>query len=222
MPVRVTLEARQVMPYAQLALIRSALIGAATTTWILAPEDDESSWQRALHVEWDEKNQLLRYARCIHRMPATEFDVPHLDAEIARVEQRIEQVQELASAGFSKSPNMTDAVIPAAAACAFPKMPEMATRAELLWRAVSGAAHSLVQVLIHGPEVEHRNPKDGMAEHILGSGIRTIAESFMAVFWFSVTGWRLLERHGGAKFAPAITMREGLSDPLGGAAERKA
>ena len=32
------------------------LAGAATTTWILAPEDNETSWQRALHVEWE--NQL--------------------------------------------------------------------------------------------------------------------------------------------------------------------
>src|SRR5687767_6128357 len=44
--VRTTLDAHRLMPYAQLTLVRSALIGAATTTWMLCPEDDEESWQR--------------------------------------------------------------------------------------------------------------------------------------------------------------------------------
>jgi len=53
-----------------------------------------------------------------------------------------------------------------------------------------------------------------MALHVMGGSMTAVADSFMAAFWFGVTGWRLLERHGGAKFAPAVTMRDGLSDPL--------
>jgi hypothetical protein len=71
----------------------------------------------------------------------------------------------------------------------------------------------MVQVLLHGPDVQHSDVVqlgDGsaMAAHTLGGGPATIANPYMAAYWLSVGGWRLVERHGGTPLSPAVTMRK--------------
>lgn len=45
--VRVLIEARQLFPYAQLSLIRGALIGSSQAVWLLSPTDSSTRVERA-------------------------------------------------------------------------------------------------------------------------------------------------------------------------------
>lgn len=207
--VRLTLDARRLFPFAQLTLIRSALIGAATTAWMLSPADDDESWRRALRAEHEEKIRLRTYGNDAAPLIAPENRDIAAESR-ARIEARIRDVGRLAGEMNLSIPNFTNEVLPAATEAAFGSESSLRDHALLVWRAGSGAAHGLVQALLHGPDVRRHDEQGTMAAHTLGGGLTTIADPFMAAFWLSVTGWRLLEKHGGARFAPDVTMRAGL------------
>lgn len=183
-------------PIAHLTLCRSALVGAAQTVWVLGPEDRPTRLLRCRKVlAYSYKNQLQYLEGLQDSNPAA-----HLGTDLVaeRTRMRKAQLTEKRNADDQHAKLDTTEMIREAAKAAFPKQPELAAQAVLVWRNSSGAAHGLAWPLLgtSGTIQTKLAGDDGIGEFQAGGSLDRIVNGYMAAFHFADRGWQLLRQRG--------------------------
>ena len=140
--IRRHIEAKQLFPFSQLTLCRSALVGAAQAVWVLAPDTSHMRVRRARAVAaylYKKQNQYLKDLWDLLDAPDKNTDAA---AEFAAA--RFDELQAKRAADGQKQVDLdTTDMIRSAATEAFGS-DDLTKNAVLAWRAGSGTAHGLM------------------------------------------------------------------------------
>ena len=194
--IRRHIDAHFTFPMAHLTMCRSALVGAAQTAWILAPDDRPTRLLRSRTViAYGYKNHL-QYLTGLQNLDTK----PHLGTDFvaAHTKERKEQLTEKRKADNQHKDLDTTEMIRQAAEGVFPGQPELAAQAILAWRSSSGAAHGLAWPLLgtSGTIQTRLSGDDGIGEFRAGGSLERIGNVYMAAFHLADRGWKLLRRRG--------------------------
>ncbi|WP_156616771.1 hypothetical protein [Mycobacterium sp. 852014-52144_SCH5372336] len=190
--IRSHIEARDLFPLAHLTLCRSALVGAAQATWVLAPNDRQERVRRGRTVA----SYLYKYHLNFLRKLQGSSDEPHIgtDAVAALVEQRRGELRAIREADDDRSELNTTEMIESAAWSAFAEQKKV-DETLLAWQGGSGAAHGQPWPLFGTPgTVQKSVPADGLAEFQAGGSLVRIGNYYMAAFYLTEHAWTLFER----------------------------
>ncbi len=180
--------------YAHLTLCRAALVGASQAVWVLAPDDRDLRVQRARSVVAYTQHQHERYLKALQEWAK----VPHpgTDAVLARVQQRIGEMDAKRASDGQKGTLHTTEMIRVAAEHVFPST--VAVEVVLAWQEGSGAAHGLVWPILGQPSTVQAGPADdnGLAAFEAAGSFDRIANLYMAAYHLTDRGWDLLRRRG--------------------------
>ncbi len=197
--IKTLIEARQLLTFAYRSVLRTALVGATQTVWLLAPEDRATRVKRArtlvaelYHRHGAYLDQLLKINdndKITIRNTRLVREFVHARAsQIARIRE---------DAGEKAKWNDTDAIRNAATA-AFAAQPNAAQLVEETmceWMAGSGAAHGLVWPLLGSAGTSSHGQPDEHGRTVIeahGSLLR-IQNAYMAAFRMAEYGWQLLD-----------------------------
>lgn len=194
--IRRHVETHSTFPFAHLTLCRSALVGAAQTVWVLAPEDRSKRLRRYRTV--------LAYAYKKHEQYLDELlklnGSAHLGTTLVadRIKERKQEFRGKRERDGQRNDLDTTAMIREAAKDAFPGQPELIAEAVLVWRHSSGAAHGLAWPLLGGPGTIQTKlaGDDDIGEFQAGGSLARIGNVYMAAFHFADRGWKLIRRRG--------------------------
>ena len=190
------IEAKQLFPFSQLTLCRSALVGAAQAVWVLAPDTSHMRVRRARAVAaylYKKQNQYLKDLRDLLDAPDKNTDAA---AEFAAA--RFDELQAKRAADGQKQVDLdTTDMIRSAAIEAFGS-DDLTKNAVLAWRAGSGTAHGLMWPLFGTPAMQQAGPSgdDGLANFHVAGTLSVIANPYCAAFWLGQRGWSLLHERG--------------------------
>lgn len=178
--------------FAHQTLARTALIGAATAVWVLAPDDRATRVERARNVvtyQQDEHHKYLRALQGLADHDGTNAVADHVD--VRRRELAAKRMADGDKAGYE-----TTRIIREAALAAFKTKP-LAEEVVAGWRSGSGAAHGLPFPLL-GRSSMAQGPADdqGRATFLIGGDFELFSNSYMAAYHLADHGWSLLVRRG--------------------------
>ena len=173
-------------------LARSALIGAATAVWVLAPDDRVKRIERARNVATYQQDEHHKYLRALKRLA----DDAVTDQVADHVAMRQRGLAAKRAADGDGAQYETTRIVREAALAAF-KTQAMSDEAVSAWRSGSGAAHGLVYPLL-GRSSSTQGPADGdgVATVIVGGDFELFSNAYMAAFHLAKHGWSLLVRRG--------------------------
>lgn len=178
--------------FAHQTLARTALVGSATTVWVLAPEDRAKRIERARSVVTYQQDEHLKYLRALQGLA----DHPETNAVAKHVELRRGELAAKRTADGQKAKYETTRIIREAALAAFGSQ-ALADEVVAGWRSGSGAAHGLIFPVLGGtsmtigPADEH-----GRATFAIGGDFNLFANEYMAAYRLAEHGWSLLIRRG--------------------------
>ncbi len=190
--VRVHIDARQLFPFAQASLIRTATLAAAQVVWILAPDEREDRISNArtltLHV-YDEFRKFLRDLQDLP--PGPDADT---DAVKRLVEQRLAELAQKRAADEQKSAFEATKTIGLAADATWGR-PETALAAKVEWRRGSAAAHGLAWSVFGQPGTRQAGGRDsdGVAPFEAGGSIEALANPYLCAHGLLANGFSLLD-----------------------------
>lgn len=191
--VRLLIDAGELFPSAASTLCRAALVGAAQSVWMLAGADQTTRLQRALSLAVEDYRNHITFGNAT--LAASDYIELHAtaDDQLARlVRRRSEVTAILDELGGKVSTNMTNDVLPAALA-ATPGNEEFRAQAELRWRSMSGAAHSLIWQHFGQPgTTSEESDVDGISRVIVGGDIESLVMDYFTAFRVAAAGWNLL------------------------------
>jgi len=194
--VRVLIDAREVFPYAQASLVRTALLSAGQAVWLLAPDDRAERLKNARTLTAHTYDQHLQFLHDLQGLAAT----PHAgtDAVEQHVATRSSQLAQQRAADGQKAKFNATAVVQSAALAAWGKE-DLAKEVKVEWRSGSGAAHGLLWSVFGrvGTQVTGVEP-NGMAVFAAGGAIDDFANAYFAAFHLLRHAFTLLERRGGS------------------------
>jgi hypothetical protein len=191
--VRHTVETGQFFAMAQTTLLRGALIGAAQSVWLLAPEAREERLRRTrtlLDYVYSEHGKFLR------AVLESESRLPEADEVADQIARRKAELRgKRTSAGERSKFTTTDMVIGAARAVLLPRL---VREVEVIWRESSGVAHGLPWSLLGHPQAVQTSEPDehGRASFVVTGGAARLANPYLAVFTLARHGWGLREMRG--------------------------
>lgn len=192
--VRIHLEVRQVFPFAQASLLRTALLSAAQAVWLLAPADRDQRIERARTLTLHIYDQHLRFLRDLQARATT----PHADTDAVErlVAERFDRLTRRRDADGQRARfNATD-VIEAAALAAWGR-PDLALEAKIEWRSGSGAAHGLLWSLFGQRGTRPGQPDAaGMATFQAGGAVDDLANPYFAAYRLLAHAFTLLDQRG--------------------------
>lgn len=194
--VRVLIEAREVFPYAQASLVRTALLSAGQAVWLLAPDDRAERLKNARTLTAHIHDQHLHFLHDLQDLAPS----PHsgTDAVEQHVTLRSQQLTQQRAADGQKAKFNATEVIQTAALAAWGKA-DLAKEAKAEWRRGSGAAHGLLWSTFGGPGTRMTDADaNGMATFQTGGAIDAFANSYLAAFHLLRHAFTLLERRGGS------------------------
>ncbi|MGN2642236.1 hypothetical protein ACTD5D_39935 [Nocardia takedensis] len=187
-------------PLAHATLCRTALVGAAQTVWLLAPDDRDERLRRHRVIVAEMQKRHLQY---LTELQALTTDAPHegTDRVADHVALRIREMSDKRAARGEKGGLDTTTMIREAALAAFAAHPDpedLARQAVLVWRSGSGAAHGFYWQVFGRPGTEQVTAADsrGLATFSVGGSFQAIAQSYMAAYHLCAFGWTLLRRRG--------------------------
>ncbi|MCG2798861.1 MAG: hypothetical protein L6367_10010 [Cellulomonas sp.] len=129
--------------FAQQTLARTALIGAATAVWVLAPDGCAKRIERARNVMTYQQDEHHKYPRVLQSLA----DHADTDAVTDHVARRQRELAAKRTAGGETAKYETTRIIREAALVAFKTQP-LADEVVTVWRSGSGAAHGLLFPLL--------------------------------------------------------------------------
>lgn len=167
-------------PYAESTLIRTAITGASTALWILAPDDTETHRRRGLEFTFRDYDNYLEYlTRARNDGLVTPEGQEPVDKAISgipvdRLEWIVERVNELSPQdggritvkAFRGRPHKTNdtSIVQAAAAALDPAPPggfDAARNLVVAWKYLSGFAHGLSWPAVGNWEVHEQDEETG-------------------------------------------------------------
>lgn len=194
--IRRHVDAHFTFPIAHLTMCRSALVGAAQTVWVLAPEDRTTRLLRFRTVLAYAYKKHQQYLGELQELYGTSHIGTGLVADL--VNERKQQLADKRKADGQRGDLDTTEMIRQAAEGAFPGQPALAAEAVLVWRSSSGAAHGLAWPLLgtSGTVQTKLADKDGVGEFQAGGSLARMGNVYMAAFHFADRGWKLLRQRG--------------------------
>ncbi|TKJ29189.1 hypothetical protein [Blastococcus sp. CCUG 61487] len=194
--VRVLIEAREVFPYAQASLVRTALLSAAQAVWLLAPDDRAERLKNARTLTAHIYEQHLRFLRDLQDLASS----PHAgtDAVEQHVTTRSQQLAQQRAADGQKAKFNATEVVQTAALAAWGKE-DLAKEVKAEWRSGSGAAHGLLWSVFGRAGTRMTGAEaNGMAVFQAGGAIDDFANAYFAAYHLLRHAFTLLERRGGS------------------------
>lgn len=193
--VRVHLDVGQLFPFAQLTLIRGALIGGAQAAWVLAPTDRERRTERARCIASHMYTEHGKYLDLLRALAPT----PHQGTEMvaSHVRKRGVELDTLRARDGQKVVLNTTRMVEEAARSAF-GTDALATEALSVWRLTSGAAHGFAWPLLGQPDTSQTGEPDGngIASFGAAGGIDRIANAYLCAYHLAAYAWRLWDERG--------------------------
>jgi hypothetical protein len=155
--VRVHIEARQLFPFAQASLVRTATLSAAQAVWVLAPDRRHDRVRNARTLAQHMYEQHLVFLRDLQALAAS----PHAgtDAVEGHVAQRLAELSAKRAADGQKSRFEATKTIEVAAQATWGR-PEAALEAKVEWRRGSAAAHGLMWSVLGRQETRQTGTPD--------------------------------------------------------------
>ena len=181
-------------PSAHYTVLRGALVGSAQAVWILAPDDSPTRRERGMRVLGEAYKQLAVFHRDTRRLAQLDGEQrQELDDHVAWIGERAAKLGGLRT---SKAVlNLTSDVIPEAAAVIYRDQTRRVD-AVLLWRQMSGDAHSMSWPIVmraQGQVVDH-DRRTGMATFAATGTMQAIAQPFKLSLDLLQRGWSLFDR----------------------------
>lgn len=178
--------------FAHQTLARTALIGAATAVWVLAPDQSAKRLERARNVVTYQQDEHHKYLRALQGLG----DHAQTDAVADHVAMRQRELAAKRSADGDTARYETTRIVREAALAAF-KSQELTNEVIASWRSGSGAAHGLVYPLLGRSRVTQGPPDgDGVAAFTVGGDFELFSNAYMAAYHLADHGWSLLIRRG--------------------------
>ncbi len=174
---------------ATFSVLRGALVGGATASWVLASDDVDVRTGRSLAVAADRYRNQLKWLRGVEKY-ATDAA---LHAErVAYLEDRLAQVAALRETRQPKGKLITTTAIEEATAALWPGDADLATRISAIWQAGSGDAHALGWPMLTRQQT--MTPV-GDGRYLVGApSLRDVADAYFAAYNFIAYGFdRLIE-----------------------------
>lgn len=201
--IRTLIDAGEILPMAFRSILRTALVGATQSVWLLAPDpqDERSRRHRVLvaemyrrHGQYLEALLILNDIQAVPRDQNTETVFDHMT-------KRGDQIGTVRTLAQEKATwNDTDAI--ATAACEVwanePNVDELVQESLLEWKAGSGVSHGLVWPLFGSSGTRVIGPADKHGRRVIeagGSYLRVI-NSYMLAYWMTAAGGKLLRHRG--------------------------
>lgn len=196
--VELLVGAKELFPSAVATLCRPALIGAAQTVWMLAPDDRVERARRSLSLVYEDYDRHIQFGKDALTMLQPQNLRPSGAEDLERVALRRSQVKALlAGVGGRVSINLSDVIIPAALERAIPDAGQRAQMA-LRWRTMSAASHALVWHHFGNEGTSHSELDAAGIGHIEVKGdIGTLIMDYFTAYHVATTGWELLAARSG-------------------------
>lgn len=195
--IRLLIAARELFPSATATLGRAALIGAAQTVWMLAPDDHAERMRRSASLVREDYRHHLNYGEFAAGADTVEMH-PTADDQLARLNERFDAVVALADCyGGASRINMTDDVLPVALAATTSEK-TFQQQVQLRWRQMSGSAHSLIW-----PHYGHADTRAdsvdsaGIGYTVDGGDVERLGMDYFSAYHVAERGWRLFGQRGG-------------------------
>lgn len=179
--------------FADMTLCRSALLGAATAVWVLAPAEPAVRIARARTVAFEEHKHHRTYLRELLEIAP---DHENTQSVLSVVESDYtELAAKRAEAGEGMKLENTAVVREAVTAILDS---ELAVNAVLGWRSTSGAAHGYAWEMLGTVGVVQSSADfdDGTAEYLIGTSMRRWSNTYLGAFVTAQRGWELLRQRG--------------------------
>jgi hypothetical protein len=190
--VRIHIDARQLFPFAQASLIRTATLAAAQAVWVLAPDEREARIGNARTLTQHLYEEHLKFLRDLQALAAS----PHAgtDAVEGLVTQRLAELSAKRAADGQRSRFEATKTIEVAALATWGR-PEMALEARVEWRRGSAAAHGLVWSVLGRPGTQQAGDADsgGVAAFEAGGSIEALANPYLCAHGLVAKGFSLLD-----------------------------
>ncbi len=201
--IKTLVEAGEVLPMAFRSILRTALVGATQSVWLLAPDEqtERSRRHRVLvaemyrrHSQYLEALLILNDIQGVPRDQNTETVFDH-------VANRSDQMGTVRTLAHEKAKwNDTDAIATAAREvwAKEPTVEALVQESLVEWKAGSGASHGLVWPLFGsaGTRVFGSADKHGRIVIEAGESYLRVTNSYMLAYWMTAAGWKLLRRRG--------------------------
>ncbi len=195
--VHVHIEARQLFPFAQASLVRTAMLSAAQAVWVLAPDDRHERIRNARTLTQHMYEQHLQFLHDLQGLAHT----PHAGTDTVErhVTQRLAELSARRTANGQKSRFGATKTIEVAAQATWGR-PEMALEAGAEWRRGSGAAHGLVWSVLGRQETRQAGAPDvdGVAQFQAGGSIDALANPYLCAHGLLAKAFDLLDMRGHA------------------------
>ena len=179
--------------FAHQTLARTALVGAASAVWVLAPDDRVKRVERSRTVVTYMQDEHLKYLRALQGLA----EHAGTDAVAAHVAQRQRELSEMRQADGDRAKYETTRIIREAALAGFGDE-RLADEVVAVWRSGSGAAHGLVPSVLGRSSRARTGPADadGRAIITIGGDFELFSNAYMAAYHLTGKGWDLLVRRG--------------------------
>ncbi|MHA0290193.1 hypothetical protein ACXYX3_27635 (plasmid) [Mycobacterium sp. C3-094] len=190
--LRCHIEARQLFPFADQTLCRSALVGAAEAVWVLAPDERAERLKRARTLAAYTLKHHSQYLTAL-RVSIGEPTHENTDLVAERVELRKSELETKRATDRQHGRLDTTAMINTAAASAF--APRFAKEVNLEWQAKSGAAHGLAWSILGTVDTQQGQADEaGMTDIYAAGSLARIANCYFAALHLARHGWALLDK----------------------------
>lgn len=194
----------ELIPFAQMTLGRSALIGATQAVWVLSPDDPAERVMRARMSAEEYLNEHRKYLAVLTAL-APDHASTRIVSELTN--QRLNELKALRERDGQRVKLNTTQIVQDAAATTFPDNAEVQADILSMWRKSSGSAHGLIWSLLGGHSSreataeELTTPPVAAADaevvvHQRSGEMIALANLYLAVHLIAKRGWKLLDGRG--------------------------
>lgn len=189
--IRLHIEAREMFAEVTGTLIRGAVLGAAQTVWLLAPDDREERLRRSRLLTFE---VLSNQKKFLDDLLLISPDHEGTQKVSEHVKQRLDQLRAVRQAHREQEKFSSTQVIEEATAVVFGQ--DNAVEGRVEWRRFSGNAHGLPWAILGLAGTEKTSEPDtfGMASFSAGGSFDDVLNGFMLAHGLSRRGWSLLDQ----------------------------
>jgi hypothetical protein len=201
--IQVLVEAGQILPFSYRSVLRTALVGATQTVWLLAPDrvEDRATRTRTLVAEMYRRHG--QYLGALLELDDLQHQPRHANTQIVydHVVKRAGQMGTIRTLADEKAAWNDTQAIEEAAQFAFADQPnhEQLVKESLTeWMAGSGTSHGLVWPMFGtaGTTAQTTPDADGRVVIEATGSLMRVENAYMLAYQMTKVGWRLLRRRG--------------------------
>lgn len=192
--VRVQIDARNLFPYAQMTLIRTAMLAAAQAVWVFAPAASSQRIERARTLAKQEYEQHLLFLTDLMALAPADKNTASVHQHVS---QRLAQLDAKRAADGQRAKFEATRTVELAALATWGST-QTALEAKVEWRRGSGAAHGLLWSVLGQPGTQQTasSTTGGLATFTTGGTIEAMANPYMCAHGLLTHAFDLLDRRG--------------------------